>query len=51
MVGHLMTTKNLGLEQAYALCSVAVDLQISEAVNIPNAVVVASLPLEIFEER
>lgn len=35
--------------QAYALCSVAVDLHISELVDIPNVVVSAFLPLDIFE--
>jgi formamidase len=49
MVAYL-GTRGLSREQAYALCSVAVDLQISEMVNVPNAVVVASLPLDIFEE-
>jgi formamidase len=34
-------------EQAYALCSVAVDLRISEIVDIPNVVVSASLPLDV----
>jgi formamidase len=34
-------------QQAYAICSVAVDLRISEIVDIPNVVVSASLPLDI----
>jgi acetamidase/formamidase len=40
-----------GLEpvQAYLLCSVAVDLRISEIVDIPNYVVTAHCPLGIFE--
>ena len=33
-------------QQAYAICSVAVDLRISELVDVPNVVVSASLPLE-----
>lgn len=34
-------------QQAYAICSVAVDLRISEVVDVPNVLVSASLPLEI----
>lgn len=34
-------------QQAYAICSVAVDLRISELVDVPNVVVSASLPLDI----
>lgn len=33
-------------QQAYAVCSVAVDLRISELVDVPNVVVSASLPLD-----
>jgi formamidase len=35
-------------EQAYAICSVAVDLKISEMVDVPNITVSAVLPLDIF---
>jgi acetamidase/formamidase len=40
-----------GLEpmQAYLLCSVVVDLRISEIVDVPNFVVTAHCPLGIFE--
>jgi acetamidase/formamidase len=40
-----------GLEpaQAYLLCSVAVDLRISEVVDVPNFVVTAQCPLDIFD--
>jgi formamidase len=34
--------------QAYAICSVAVDLRLSEVVDVPNFVVSAILPLDIF---
>jgi len=34
--------------QAYAICSVAVDLRLSEVVDVPNFVVSAVLPLDIF---
>ena len=37
-------------QQAYAICSVAVDLHISEMVDVPNFVVSAFLPLDIFED-
>ncbi len=35
-------------QQAYAICSVAVDLRLSEVVDVPNFVVTAFLPLDIF---
>jgi acetamidase/formamidase len=35
--------------QAYLLCSVAVDLRISEIVDVPNFIVTAHCPLGIFE--
>jgi acetamidase/formamidase len=40
-----------GLEpvQAYLLCSVAVDLRISEIVDVPNYVVTAHCPLDLFD--
>ena len=40
----------LGFERAaaYALCSVAVDLRISEVVDVPYPLVSALLPLDIF---
>lgn len=45
-------TRTYGLEdiEAYALCSVAADLKISEIVNDPNYVVSAFLPLDLFTE-
>jgi formamidase len=35
-------------QQAYAICSVAVDLRLSEVVDVPNFVVTAFLPLDVF---
>jgi len=35
-------------QQAYAICSVAVDLKLSELVDVPNIVVSAFLPPDIF---
>jgi formamidase len=35
-------------QQAYAICSVAVDLKISQVVDAPNMLVSAFLPEDIF---
>ncbi|WP_293912172.1 acetamidase/formamidase family protein [Deinococcus sp.] len=48
MIDHLGRAYRLGPELAYALCSVAVDLKISEIVDAPNWVVSAYLPRGIF---
>ncbi|MGQ0694386.1 MAG: acetamidase/formamidase family protein [Nitrospiraceae bacterium] len=48
MIEHLVRTYRLGREDAYVLCSVAVDLKISEVVDKPNWIVSAYLPLAIF---
>ena len=45
MLGYL-EGRGFGRQQAYAICSVAVDLRISELVDVPNVVVSASLPLD-----
>jgi formamidase len=47
MIDHL-GTRGLDPQQAYALCSVAVDLRISQTVDVPNLLVTAILPLDIF---
>jgi formamidase len=49
MVDHLVAEYGYTRQQAYALCSVAVDLKVSELVDVPNFVVAAFLPLDIFE--
>jgi formamidase len=41
-------TRGYDAQQAYALCSVAVDLRISQTVDVPNLMVTAILPLDIF---
>ncbi|HEX6508954.1 MAG TPA: acetamidase/formamidase family protein, partial [Chloroflexota bacterium] len=41
-------TRGYSPQQAYALCSVAVDLRISQVVDVPNFIVTAVLPLDIF---
>lgn len=48
MIDHLVRTYKLSREDAYVLCSVAVDLKISEVVDKPNWIVSAYLPLSIF---
>ncbi len=49
MIDWLVAERGLTREQAYVLCSVAVDLRISEIVDIPNPVVSALCPLDIFQ--
>jgi formamidase len=49
MIDHLETTRGLDRPAAYALCSVAVDLRISEVVDVPYPLVSALLPLDVFE--
>ena len=51
MIDYLSATYGFGREAAYALVSVAVDLRLSEVVDVPNAAVSALLPLDIFEAR
>jgi len=48
MIRHLCAAHDLTREEAYILCSVAVDLKISEVVDAPNWVVSAFLPLDLF---
>jgi formamidase len=48
MIDHLVQHGGWTREQAYAICSVAVDLKVSELVDVPNFVVSAFLPLDIF---
>ena len=48
MIDHLVSERGYTRQQAYAICSVAVDLKVSELVDVPNVVVSAFLPLDIF---
>jgi len=48
MIDHLGKEYGLEPDMAYALCSVAVNLRISEVVDMPNWVVSAVLPKHIF---
>jgi formamidase len=49
MIGHLERTYGFARPAAYALCSAAVDLRVSEVVDVPYPVVSALLPLDVFE--
>ncbi len=50
MIDHLVAEKGLTPQQAYVLSSVAVDLRIGQLVDVPNYIVSAILPLEIFQD-
>jgi formamidase len=46
---ELLQERGFTREQAYIICSVAVDLHVSNCVNLPNVAVSASLPECIFD--
>jgi len=48
MIDHVEASHGLTREEGYVLCSIAVDLKISEIVNYPNWLVSAYLPLDVF---
>ena len=47
---ELLQERGFTRQQAYVICSVAVDLRISNAVDLPNVVVSAFLPEAIFDD-
>jgi acetamidase/formamidase len=49
MIDWLVTDEGVSLHEAYALCSVAGDLKISELVDLPNWLVSMTVPRGIFE--
>ena len=49
MIDHLQRSYGYSDKQAYHLCSVAVNLKISQVVDLPNVLVSAILPLDIFD--
>jgi formamidase len=49
MIDYIRDTYGYTREQAYCLTSVAVDLKVSQVVDVPNLIVSAVLPLDIFE--
>jgi acetamidase/formamidase len=50
MIDHLVRERGLSREEAYILCSVAVDLKVSEIVDAPNWIISAFLPEMVFGE-
>ena len=46
---ELLQERGWTREQAYVICSVAVDLKISNAVDLPNVTVSAFLSEDIFQ--
>jgi acetamidase/formamidase len=48
MIDHISETHSLSREDAYVLCSIAVDLKISEIVDGGQYIVSALLPEAIF---
>jgi len=48
MIEHLVEERGLSREEAYVVCSVAVDLKISQIVDAPNWIVSAFLPESVF---
>ncbi len=51
MIDHISRTYGLTRQQAYLVCSVAVDLRIGQLVDSPNVGAVAILPVDIFERK
>ncbi len=47
---QLLQERGWTREQAYIICSVAVDLRVSNVVDLPNVTVSAFLPQDIFQE-
>ena len=50
MIDHL-GERGWTRQQGYAICSVAVDLKISQLVDVPNMLVSGFLPEDIFMEQ
>lgn len=48
MIDHLCESYGYTRQQAYTICSVAVDLKVSQVVDVPNVLVSAFLPMDIF---
>jgi len=51
MIDWLTREHGLTRAQSYVLCSAIVDLKISEVVDIPNWIVTAQIPLQIFASK
>jgi len=50
-IDWMVREKGLTPEQAYVVASVAVDLRIGQVVDVPNYIVSAIIPLEIFDDE
>ena len=50
MIDHLERERGFERPAAYALCSVCVDLRLSQVVDVPYPLVSALLPLDVFED-
>ncbi len=50
MIDYIVDAHGYTREQAYCIASVAVDLKVSQVVDVPNFIVSALLPLDIFEK-
>ena len=50
MIDWLVTDQQLSMHEAYALCSVAGDLKISEMVDLPYWLVSMTFPRGIFDK-
>lgn len=48
MIDYLVDSRGFTRAQAYCLTSVAVDLKVSQVVDVPNLIVSAFLPLDVF---
>ncbi|MFK7830175.1 MAG: acetamidase/formamidase family protein [Congregibacter sp.] len=49
LIDYLVKERGYTVNQAYVICSVAVDLRIGQLVDAPNVGAEALLPLDIFE--
>ena len=50
MIDYLVKEHGLTKEQAYILCSVAVDLRVRQVVDVPNFIVSAVLNMDVFDK-
>jgi len=50
MIDYIVLEHGLTREQAYILCSVAVDLRVGQVVDVPNYVVTAVLNMDVFDK-
>jgi len=48
LIAWIVATKGLGRQEAYMQASVAADLKITEAVDMPNYAVACQMPLGVF---